>query len=185
MFERFTESSRAVLVEAQDLAQELGSSSINVLHILYGCAEGREDTAGKPLRDCGVTAATIRQQLPRVDEPPAGEIDPVALRAIGIDFEGVRATVEETFGPGALERAPDRRVPTKSMRRVPFTPEAKRSLEQALRVTLELHQRTIVPGHLLLGLLRLSDEQVSRAIEQSGTTVVAVSAAVLAGLSNG
>ena len=45
MFERFTEGSRAVLVEARDLALELGSPSIDVGHLLYGCAEGREETA--------------------------------------------------------------------------------------------------------------------------------------------
>ena len=32
-------------------------------------------------------------------------IDPEALRAIGIDFDEVRAAVEETFGVGALEAA--------------------------------------------------------------------------------
>jgi hypothetical protein len=47
MFERFTEPSRAVLVEAQDVAVEMGSDYIGAGHILYGCAEGREETAGR------------------------------------------------------------------------------------------------------------------------------------------
>jgi ATP-dependent Clp protease ATP-binding subunit ClpA len=179
MFERFTEPSKAVLVEAQDLAVEMGSRYIGVGHLLYGCAEGREETAGQPLGDCGITAATIRRLLPHTTEQPAGQADPEALRAIGIDYEGVRAAVEATFGEGALENAPDRRVPATRTRRPPFTPNAKRSLELALRAAQELHQHHIVPGHLLLGLLRLDNEFVSNIVEQSGTSVATLSAAVL------
>jgi ATP-dependent Clp protease ATP-binding subunit ClpA len=182
VFERFTEPSRAVLVEAEDLAVELGSPWISPGHILYGCAAGREATAGKPLHDCGITAASIRRQLPRADGPPAGPVDPGALSAIGIDYEGVRAAVEETFGPGALEAAPDRRVPMTRTRKPRFTPEAKRSLELTVRTVKELHQGRIVPGHLLLGLLRLDNELVSGLIEEAGTTVAALSAAVLSQL---
>ena len=91
--------------------------------------------------------------------------------------------MEETFGSGALESAPDRRVRTGGSRRTRFTPEAKRSLELALGVVKELHHDRMVPGHLLLGLLRLDNEFVSRVLEQSATTVAALSAAVLAGVS--
>jgi Clp amino terminal domain, pathogenicity island component len=183
MFERFTEPSRAVLVEAQDVAVELGSRYLGAGHLLYGCAEGREETAGRPLHDAGVTGALVRRALPRVGEPVAGRIDPDALRAIGIDLDDVRAAAEQTFGPGALESAPDRRVPTRSGRKPRFTPEAKRSLELGLRVAIELHHKRIEPGHLLLGLLRLDDEFVSTTVEAAGTSVAALSAAVLAQLS--
>ncbi len=192
MFERFTEPSRSVLVEAQDLAVELGSDYISVGHILYGCAEGREETAGKPLHDCGITPTSIRRRLPRTNAQPAGQVDPAALNAIGIDYEDVRAAVEETFGPGALEAAPDRRVQTTKTRKPHFTPEAKRSLELSLRVAIELSPRKgiftasdkqrIQPGHLLLGLLRLDSELVSSILEEAGTTVAALSAAALSQL---
>jgi ATP-dependent Clp protease ATP-binding subunit ClpA len=178
MFERFTEEAKSVLVAAQDVAIELGSRNIDAIHLLYGCAVTREETAGRPLRDLGVTAASIRRLLPREEEHAAGGVDPDALHAIGIDYEEVRATVERNFGPGALDAAPDRRVGAGS-RRPPFTPDAKRSLELALRVAIELHFQRIVPGHLLLGLLRLDNEDVVAAIEQSGTTVAALSAMVL------
>jgi hypothetical protein len=182
MFERFTESSKAVLVEAQDLAVELGSGFISVGHLLYGCAEERDETSGQPLRECGVRAASIRRLLPGTTEQPAGEADPDALSAIGIDYQAVRASVEGTFGPGALDNAPDRRVPSNRSRRPPFTPNAKRSLELALRAAQELHHHQIVPGHLLLGLLRLDNDLVSEIIEESGTTVASLSAVVLARL---
>ena len=183
MFERFTEGARAVLVEAQDVAIELGSGHIGVAHVLYGCAEGREETAGRPLRDVGITAAFIRHQLPETDGTAGGQIDLEALRAIGIDFEVVRAAVEQTFGPDALASAPDRRAPTGRTRKPPFTPEAKRSLELSFRVALELHHKVIAPGHLLLALLRLDHEFVVGAVEQSNTTVADLSSAVLTQLS--
>lgn len=180
MFERFTEPSRGVLVEAQDLALELGSPYLGTGHILYGCAEGREETAGRPLRDAGITGSSIRRALPRTEQQTAGHIDPDALLAIGIDYEGVRAATEQTFGPGALESVQHRRAPRAQARKPWFTPEAKRSLEMALRVAVELHHKRIEPGHLLLGLLRLDDPFVANAIERSETTVAALSSAVLA-----
>jgi hypothetical protein len=192
MFERFTEPSRAVLVEAEGLAVELGSGYIGAGHLLYGCAEGREETAGRPLHECGITAASIRRLLPRTDGQSNGDVDPAALRAIGIDYEGVRAAVERTFGPGALDMAPDRRASATKTRKPPFLPEAKRSLELSLRVAVELSPRhglftstdkaRIRPGHLLLGLLRLDSEVVSGILEHADTTVAALSAAVLSQL---
>ena len=187
MFERFTDPSRAVLVEARNIAVELDSWCIDVGHILYGCAKGREETAGQPLHDCGVSASFIRSRLPRSGAQeerttqPAEHVDPEALRAIGIDYDGVQAAVEATFGRGALEHAPDRRVSVRG-RKPHFTTDAKRSLQQALRVAIELHHDRMTPGHLLLGLLRLDNEFVSSTIEQSGTTAAALSAAVLSHL---
>lgn len=68
MFERFAPDSRAVMVAAYDLALELGSSHIGAGHVLYGCAEGREDTAAEPLRQAGITPTSVRRLLPRTDE---------------------------------------------------------------------------------------------------------------------
>lgn len=189
MFERFSEPARAVLVEAQDLAVALGSDHINVGHILYGCTEGREETAGTPLHDCGITPASIRRHLPHTETRAEGQVDPQALSAIGIDYQVVLSAIEETFGPGALEAAPDRRAPAAKTHKPRFTPEAKRSLELALRVAIELSPRRglftasdkqqILPGHLLLGLLRLDNELLSNIIADAGTTVAALSAATL------
>jgi ATP-dependent Clp protease ATP-binding subunit ClpA len=185
MFERFTQEAKAVLVEAQDVVIELGVGYISPGHILYGCAEGRESTAGEPLRTAGITADSIRRLLPRADKQPAEDVDADVLRAIGIDFEGVRAIVEETFGTGALKSAPDRRANATNVHRPPFTPEAKRSLELSLRVALELHDRRIRPGHLLLGLLRLDNDFISIVVQQSDASVAGLSAAVLESVDDG
>jgi hypothetical protein len=180
MFERFSEAARGVVVEAESLATELGSGEITPAHLLYGCAEVRDETAARPLREAGLTGAVIRAALPRIGDE---RIDPDALRAIGVDYDGIRAATERAFGPGALEGAPDRRSPTGRSRRPRFTPEAKRSLEQALRVTVELHHRRIQAGHLLLGVLRVDDELVTRLLREAGTDVAGLSALVLSELS--
>jgi len=93
----------------------------------------------------GITAESIRRLLPRAENQPVEDVDTEVLRAIGIDFEGVRAVVEETFGSGSLKSAPDRRAAATKTRRPPFTPEAKQALELSLRVALELHDRRIRP----------------------------------------
>ena len=179
MFERFTQEAKAILVEAQDLAIELGVGYISPGHILYGCAAGRESTAGEPLRAAGITAESIRRLLPRAENQPVEDVDTEVLRAIGIDFEGVRAVVEETFGSGSLKTAPDRRAAATKPRRPPFTPEAKQALELSLRVALELHDRRIRPGHILLGLFRLDNDFISIVVRQNGATIAGLSAAVL------
>ena len=52
----------------------------------------------------------MRAALPRgPGEPAATGIDPEALQAIGVDYDGIRVATEQTFGAGALESAPDRR----------------------------------------------------------------------------
>jgi ATP-dependent Clp protease ATP-binding subunit ClpA len=179
MFERFSEPARAVLVTAEAMAIELRSPNLTPGHLLYGCAEAREETAGRPLRDAGITESLIRGALPRTADVPGGPIDPDALRAIGIDYDGVREAVEQTFGAGALESAPDRRLSSDRVRKPRFTPEAKRSLQLSLQVAVELRDRRIRPGHLLLGLLRLDDDLVAGIVEQAGTSIASLSAAVL------
>jgi ATP-dependent Clp protease ATP-binding subunit ClpA len=117
--------------------------------------------------------------LPRATENRESDIDHDALRAIGIEYDDVRHVVNETFGEGALESAPDRRGRPVTSRRPPFSTEAKHSLELSFRVALELHDKRIRPGHVLLGLLRLNDEFISRVIEQNEISVANLSAAVL------
>ncbi len=182
MFERLNESARSAIVDAERIAIELRSSTIDVGHLFYGLAHTREDTAGKPLHDSGVTPGVVRQLLPHYGAADSGAIDADSLRAIGIDFEVVRSAVESTFGPGALESAADRRAGSRPTRRPHFTLEAKKALEQSLRVALELHDKTIVPGHLLLALLRLDDDFVSDVLARSTTNIAGLSSTVLAAL---
>ncbi len=182
MIQRFSDEARMAVLQAKEAAVSLGSSVIGVDHVLYACSLTRDSSAAVPLASCSVTEAAIRARLTVEDDEPSVPIDPEALRAIGIDYEGVRAAVEETFGPGALEAAPDRRAASVVNPKPPFTPDARRGFELALQVATELHHDQIATGDLLLGLLRLDDPFVVSTLTDCGTSVAGVSAAVFAHL---
>ncbi|HZO35073.1 MAG TPA: Clp protease N-terminal domain-containing protein [Gaiellaceae bacterium] len=74
-----------------DEARRAGSGAIRIEHVLRALDrhhEADERAAHRPPPPAG---------------PPA-QIDRDALGSIGIDFDAVRAQLERTFGPGALER---------------------------------------------------------------------------------
>lgn len=109
MFERFTDSARAVVVGAQEDARRLGHGYIGCEHLLLAVASTPEP-AGVVLRDHGVTPEQIEAEILRTvgrgpAADPVGGIDREALAAIGIDLDVVRARIEAVFGPGALAHA--------------------------------------------------------------------------------
>jgi ATP-dependent Clp protease ATP-binding subunit ClpA len=146
MFERFTKEARAAVVGTQEVARDTGSRSIDSRHLLVVLAEGR-GPVHRALREAGADAEAVAEKA-RADLR-AGGIDGDALAGIGIDLDAVRRQADAVFGPHALERAG--RAPGGH---IPFTPEAKKALELALREAIRLKQRSIHPAHLLLGILR-------------------------------
>jgi hypothetical protein len=109
MFERFTDSARAVVVGGQEDARRLGHGYIGCEHLLLAAASTPE-SAGVVLRDHGVTPERIEAEILRTvgrgpAADPVGGIDREALAAIGIDLDIVRARIEAVFGPGALAHA--------------------------------------------------------------------------------
>lgn len=97
----------------------------------------------------------------------------------------MKAAVDQTFGEGALEAAPDRRHRPHG-HKPRFTPAAKRSLEQALRAALaQPDQHRIEAGHVLLGVLRVDDTVVETILQQAGTTTSAVTTTVVEALRRG
>ena len=109
MFERFTDTARHVLVQAQDDARRLGHRYIGCEHLLLAAA-GTDEPASTVLRDQGVTPDRIKAEILRTIGPgqtadPVGGLDAQALASIGIDLDVVRARIEAAFGPDALIRA--------------------------------------------------------------------------------
>jgi ATP-dependent Clp protease ATP-binding subunit ClpA len=102
MLERFTDSARHVVVQAQDNARRLGHNYIGSEHLLMGAATA-DDPAGAVLRDHGVTPERIEAALLSTTGPLRG-LDEEALASIGIDLDAVRARIEASFGPDALTR---------------------------------------------------------------------------------
>jgi hypothetical protein len=109
MFERFTDTARHVVVQAQADARRLGHNYIGCEHLLLAAAAAAEP-AGVVLRDQGVTPERIEAAILRTvgrgqTADPLGGIDRQALAFIGIDLDVVRARIEAAFGPDALTRA--------------------------------------------------------------------------------
>ncbi|WP_242887377.1 Clp protease N-terminal domain-containing protein [Actinomadura litoris] len=150
MLERFTKDARQVVTDTQVQARELGHRRVGTEHLLLALLTGG-GAAAETLGRHGLDAADLRARIVRAAEEP---LDPEALRAIGIDLDAVRQATEETFGAGALDVPAGAGRPRGVLRgHIPFTPEAKKSLELGLRQAIRLKQKHIAPGHLLLGLL--------------------------------
>ncbi|MGH3650670.1 MAG: Clp protease N-terminal domain-containing protein, partial [Acidimicrobiia bacterium] len=91
-------------------------------------------------------AETLKHELRRLDED--------ALRAVGID-------------PSLADIDPPRRR-IKKQRHIPFTRDAKKVLEDALREALDAGDRHIDADHILLALTRLDpDDRAMRAMSGS------------------
>jgi ATP-dependent Clp protease ATP-binding subunit ClpA len=158
MFERFTDSARAVVEAAQLEAQDRAASSVRSEHLLAALLTV-PDTLGQAALvgldvDLPALLRTVRELPDDADplvRPPAD--DAQALAALGIDLAEVRRRIEEAFGPGALERTRAAQGGRASRRRPRWDRSAKKVLELSLREALHLRHGGIGTEHVLLGLL--------------------------------
>jgi ATP-dependent Clp protease ATP-binding subunit ClpA len=108
MFQRFTDTARHVLVEAQADARRLGHNYIGCEHLLLAAA-ATDEPVGAVLRENGVTTERIEAEILRATGPgqaatPVSGLDREALASIGIDLDIICARIEAAFGPDALIR---------------------------------------------------------------------------------
>ena len=174
MFERFSESARAVVVDAQQEARGLGHNYIGCEHLLIAVAAAPEGPARNALLATGVTPESLRTAVEEIvgrGPGPGDGPDAAALAAIGIDLDEVRRRVESAFGPGALDRRRGRRGRRAcSDGGVPFTPRSKRALERSLRAALARGDRHIGSEHILLGILDAGGSVTEEALARLGVT---------------
>lgn len=175
MFERFSQDARNAVVEAQLVARQLGSRSIDARHVLVALAEsaGRATAALDAVGvDRGVLAARLRAQLSE------SGLDAAALASLGVDLDAVRRRADQVFGEGALDRAGRRG----RRGHLPFTSDAKKSLDLALREALRAGSSAIHGGYLLLGILRNSGSpaelELRRSLGDAGMDPAALRTAV-------
>ncbi len=183
MFERFTQDARRVVVLAQEESRALRHDHIGTEHLLLGLL-GAGGAAATALTEVGLTPEFARAEIGRrlACDWRLADQDADALRAIGIDLDAVRAKVEESFGPGALERTGGRegRHRGRGAGHVPFTPRAKKVLELSLREALRLKHNWIGPEHVLLGLLREGQGLAMEVVTVHGVSSDALRQRVLA-----
>ena len=168
MFERFTDKARKVVSLALSKAKERGDDQIRPVHMLYGLAAA-DGVAARVLAALGVDAAAVDRELGPADGAPPGAPGPEgaaasgdaeALAAIGIDLDEIKRRIEDSFGPGALERVPlTPRGPLNWTGRLPLAEGSKLTLALALKEARALHHTYIGTEHVLLGLLRVAERQ--------------------------
>jgi ATP-dependent Clp protease ATP-binding subunit ClpC len=90
------------------------------------------------------------------------------LRDQGVDADRMRDRILATVGEGEADETGQ----------IPFTAEAKRPLELALREAMNLRVTFITPEHILLGLLRDPGGVAARALEDLGVDLDALAAAI-------
>jgi hypothetical protein len=76
-----------------------------------------------------------------------------ALTSMGVTLDAAQREVQASVGRGEHKQPSGH---------IPFTPRAKKVLEQSLRECLQLGQNYIATGHLLLGLIRQDDDMAVR-----------------------
>ena len=186
MFERFTAQARSVVTIAQQEAREPGHPTIGTHHLLLGILSEPDAAGGRALGALGLDRSEVRDDVRRFerDRTAFSEQDADALRSVGIDLDEVRRTVEEAFGPGALEGSTSGRHGL-GAGHVPFTAESKKALELALREAIHLGHRSIGTEHLLLGLVRDETSSAATILAARGADRERVRAEVLRQIATG
>ncbi|MBE1874755.1 Clp protease N-terminal domain-containing protein [Myceligenerans pegani] len=169
MFERFTRDARAVVTDAQIVARGLHSPAIDTRHVVVALAEAG-GPAARALDSTGVAPDTVASAVRRQIAGDGG-LDREALASLGIDLDAVRESADATFGDGAFDAAARRRGPKGH---IPFTRDAKKSLELALREAVRLKSKDIADRHLLLGVLRDGRAPGARALSDAGADIPAL-----------
>lgn len=158
MFERFTRDARVAVVGAQEFARETEASRIEPSHVFLGVLDSADGALRAILADEGYTVDSVRADMAAT--LVLGDADAQALESIGIDLDAVRASLEASFGEGALDR------PTENARgwfakrtgNIAFARASKKALEFSLREAIARKDSEIRCEHLLLGLIRGADD---------------------------
>jgi ATP-dependent Clp protease ATP-binding subunit ClpA len=152
------------LAAGADEARRLGHSYIGTEHVLSVLARNVDGDANGMLARLGVGSAAVEQALAcwLPGTSPSAKIDPQALATLGIDFDTVRERLDESFGPGALER-------TRSGC-LGICPRLKLALAYALDAA---GDRPLGDDHVLLGMLSVPDCVAARTLSSLGVSVQA------------
>ncbi len=169
MFERFTESAREVVRQAELEALELRHRWIGTEHLLLALVRDPDTISARMLWIQGIDHARVAAALASLIPADSDDLDAHALETIGIDLSTVREKVEASFGPGALDAPSGCRAGRPKHRgQLPFTRRSKKALELSLREALRLKHNYIADGHLLLGILREGEGLAPRILTDAG-----------------
>lgn len=151
IFNRFTKEARRCVEAAEMEARMLGHDSVGDEDLLLGILAVYEGAATEALSSLGVTLQSARQE----SEKMLSE----ALLSIGISLEEVRREAGDAF---------DMSIPVD--RKIPFSPRAKKALEQALEQAVRLRDNYIGMEHVLLGILENEEGTAIRMLARRGVS---------------
>ncbi|MGV9450440.1 Clp protease N-terminal domain-containing protein [Streptomyces sp. NPDC003635] len=149
MFERFTKDARAVVLGAVEHAERSGAGTVDAEHLLLALLDREGSRASFALAAAGLAERkeSVREALGAARRRAGlSRADADALAGLGIDVTEIVARVEEVHGVGAMSGG------RKGKGRPSFGREAKRTLEQSLRIALAHSDRHIGDEHILLAL---------------------------------
>ena len=155
IFNRFTRDARRIVEAAVEEARNLGHDSVGDEDVLLGVLRVGEGASAETLSSLGVTLEGAREESVALF---AG-----ALASIGISLDETRESAGEAFemrSPGAG--------------RIPFSPRAKKVLEQSLREALGLGDNGITDEHVLRALLRDEHGMAVRVLDGLGISAAEV-----------
>ena len=143
-------------------ARRLGHNYIGSEHVLAALLRDPQSSAVTVLAELGLGVSAVETALAcwLPARTHAGKIDPDALASLGIDFDAVRERLEETFGPGALERS--------RASCLGICPRLKLALAHALDYAAS---SPLDDQHVLLGILRVPECVAARTLAELGVTL--------------
>jgi ATP-dependent Clp protease ATP-binding subunit ClpA len=157
------------LVLGADEARRRGHNYIGTEHLLLILIRDPYGGVTRLLTRLSVSSDSVQRALAcwLNGGGPASKIDPEALASLGIDFDAVRKRLEQTFGPGALER-------TRSAC-LGICPRLKLALAYALD---HAAGRPLGDEHVLLGMLSVPDSVAARVLNELGVSLATAQAAL-------
>jgi ATP-dependent Clp protease ATP-binding subunit ClpA len=130
--------------------------------VLLALTRDPDGDASRILRQLDVSHGDIAES-PCLAGTPTQQIDADALASLGIDLERVRERLEETFGPGALERT--------RAGCLGIMPRLKMALAYAVD---HGGEGPVQDEHVLLGLLSVPDSLAAHVLSELGVTLPTV-----------
>ena len=149
------------LFAGAEQARQLGHNYIGTEHVLFALVCRPASGATHVLAPLGLSAESVEAALAcwLPNNTRSAKIDPQALAELGIDFDAVRERLEQTFGPGALERTHSACLG--------ICPRLKLALAYALD---HAAAGPVYDEHVLLGMLSVSDSVAARILGDFGVT---------------
>jgi hypothetical protein len=164
---------------ANQEALDLGHTWVGTEHLLLGLMRRpADDPTVATLAARGVTADRVRGALIR-DLGAATQLDAKGMLAtLGVNLDAVRASVEENFGPDAIDalyarrRRDGHRLARGPLCGMALAPPAKQALERARRAAKTDLRPAASTSALLAGLLAVEDGMAIRLLRQLGVDPV-------------